>query len=250
MALTDTKVRSVKSEEKEYSLVDGDGMFLLIHPNGSKYWRFRFRFGGKQHLMAFGVYPDVSLADARKKREEARKLVAAGIDPREHKRAVKEEQAKEIITFEKVAREWLVTNQKWSEDHANRVKKSLEDNIFPAIGTRNIAELGNRFGCRQSIPSRNIASLAGVRNTLPLLADDLAKWPRSSRFVSRHRPSLVDLNSLTRLPLHPPEDEDMTGHRVIFQGHLPTSRPTTSDCLVINNPESLSYLTSLPDPIY
>lgn len=95
-------------------------------------------------MMAFGVYPDVSLADARKKREEARKLVAAGIDPREHKRAVKEEQAKEIITFEKVAREWLVTNQKWSEDNANRVKKSLEDNIFPTIGARNIAELGTR----------------------------------------------------------------------------------------------------------
>ncbi|HBL7461061.1 TPA: integrase arm-type DNA-binding domain-containing protein [Escherichia coli] len=144
MALTDTKVRSAKPEEKEYSLVDGDGMSLLVKPSGSKYWRFRFRFGGKQHLMAFGVYPDVSLADARKKREEARKLVAAGIDPREHKRAVKEEQAKEIITFEKVAREWLVTNQKWSEDHANRVKKSLEDNIFPAIGSRNIAELGTR----------------------------------------------------------------------------------------------------------
>ncbi|KJW86214.1 tyrosine-type recombinase/integrase [Enterobacter asburiae] len=144
MALTDTKVRSAKPEEKEYSLVDGDGMSLLVKPSGSKYWRFRFRFGGKQHLMAFGVYPDVSLADARKKREEARKLVAAGIDPREHKRAMKEEQAKEIITFEKVAREWLVTNQKWSEDHANRVKKSLEDNIFPAIGTRNITELGTR----------------------------------------------------------------------------------------------------------
>ncbi len=58
MALTDTKVRSAKTEAKEYSLVDGDGMFLLIHPNGSKYWRFRFRFGGKQHLMAFGVYPE------------------------------------------------------------------------------------------------------------------------------------------------------------------------------------------------
>ncbi|HBT3663602.1 TPA: DUF4102 domain-containing protein, partial [Klebsiella pneumoniae] len=55
MALTDTKVRSAKPEAKEYSLVDGNGMFLLIHPNGSKYWRFRFRFGGKQHLMAFGV---------------------------------------------------------------------------------------------------------------------------------------------------------------------------------------------------
>jgi hypothetical protein len=122
MALTDTKVRSAKPEEKEYSLVDGDGMSLLVKPNGSKYWRFRFRFGGKQHLMAFGVYPEI-LANARQKKK-ARKLVAAGIDPREHKRAVKEEQAKEIITFEKVAREWLATNQKWSEDHANRVKRA------------------------------------------------------------------------------------------------------------------------------
>ncbi|MGJ0306034.1 MULTISPECIES: tyrosine-type recombinase/integrase [unclassified Salmonella] len=144
MALTDTKVRSAKPEDNANPLSDGDGLFLLVHANGSKYWRFRFRFGGKQHVMAFGVYPEVSLADARKKREEARKLVAAGIDPREHKRAVKEEQAKEIITFEKVARDWLATNQKWSEDHAERVKKSLEDNVFPAIGTRNIAELSTR----------------------------------------------------------------------------------------------------------
>ncbi|HGY1212722.1 TPA: tyrosine-type recombinase/integrase [Citrobacter braakii] len=144
MALTDTKVRSAKPEAKEYSLVDGDGMFLLIHPNGSKYWRFRFRFGGKQHLMAFGVYPETSLADARQKREEARRLVAAGVDPREHKRAVKEEQAKEVITFELVARDWHASNQKWSESHSGRVLKSLEDNLFDAIGKRNIAELKTR----------------------------------------------------------------------------------------------------------
>ncbi|MCU2458628.1 integrase arm-type DNA-binding domain-containing protein [Enterobacter hormaechei subsp. hoffmannii] len=144
MALTDTKVRSAKPEAKEYSLVDGDGMFLLIHPNGSKYWRFRFRFGGKQHLMAFGVYPETSLADARQKREEARRLVAAGVDPREHKRAVKEEQAREVITFESVARDWHASNQKWSESHSGRVLKSLEDNLFDAIGKRNIAELKTR----------------------------------------------------------------------------------------------------------
>jgi len=144
MALTDTKVRSAKPEAKEYSLVDGDGMFLLIHPNGSKYWRFRFRFGGKQHLMAFGVYPETSLADVRQKREEARRLVAAGVDPREHKRAVKEEQAKEVITFESVARDWHASNQKWSESHSGRVLKSLEDNLFDAIGKRNIAELKTR----------------------------------------------------------------------------------------------------------
>jgi Integrase len=144
MALTDIKVRSAKPQEKEYTLVDGDGMFLLIHPNGSKYWRFRFRFGGKQHLMAFGVYPETSLADARQKREEARRLVAAGIDPREHKRAVKEEQTKEAITFESVARDWHATNKKWSEDHSRRVLKSLEDNLFSAIGKRSIEELKTR----------------------------------------------------------------------------------------------------------
>lgn len=144
MALTDIKVRSAKPQEKEYTLVDGDGMFLLVHPNGSRYWRFRFRFGGKQHLMAFGVYPEISLADARQKREEARRLVAAGIDPREHKRAVKEEQAKEAITFESVAREWHAANKKWTEEHSRRVLKSLEDNLFSAIGKRSIEELKTR----------------------------------------------------------------------------------------------------------
>ncbi|HHI3897695.1 TPA: tyrosine-type recombinase/integrase [Klebsiella aerogenes] len=144
MALTDIKVRSAKPQEKEYTLVDGDGMFLLIHPNGSKYWRFRFRFGGKQHLMAFGVYPEISLADARQKREEARRLVAAGIDPREHKRAVKGELAKEDITFESVAREWHAANKKWSEEHSRRVLKSLEDNLFPAIGKRSIDSFSTR----------------------------------------------------------------------------------------------------------
>ena len=144
MALTDIKVRSAKPQEKEYTLVDGDGMFLLIHPNGSKYWRFRFRFGGKQHLMAFGVYPEISLADARQKREEARRLVAAGIDPREHKRAVKEELAKEDITFESVAREWHAANKKWTEEHSRWVLKSLEDNLFPAIGKRSIDSFSTR----------------------------------------------------------------------------------------------------------
>ncbi|MFZ3620443.1 tyrosine-type recombinase/integrase [Leclercia barmai] len=144
MALTDIKVRTAKPDAKEYSLADGDGMSLLVHPNGSKYWRFRFRFGGKQYLMAFGVYPETSLADARQKREEARRLVAAGIDPREHKRAVKEEQAKEVITFESVARDWHASNQKWSDSHSGRVLKSLEDNLFAAIGKRNITELKTR----------------------------------------------------------------------------------------------------------
>ncbi|MEQ4707554.1 tyrosine-type recombinase/integrase [Providencia huaxiensis] len=144
MALSDTKVRSAKSEHKAYKLTDGNGLFLLVHPNGSKYWRFRYRFGGKEKMLAFGVYPDVSLANAREKRDEARKLVASGVDPSEKRKEVKEEQQKEFNTFEKVAHDWHATNKKWSEGHSHRVLKSLEDNIFAAIGKRNIAELKTR----------------------------------------------------------------------------------------------------------
>ncbi|EDJ9063144.1 integrase [Salmonella enterica subsp. arizonae] len=144
MALSDVKVRSAKPEAKAYKLTDGDGLILLVHPNGSKYWRLRYRFGGKEKMLALGKYPEVSLADARARRDEARKLLANGVDPSENKKAVKVEQEQEAITFEVVAREWHASNQKWSASHSARVLKSLEDNLFTAIGNQNIAELKTR----------------------------------------------------------------------------------------------------------
>ncbi|EMM7989291.1 TPA: integrase arm-type DNA-binding domain-containing protein [Klebsiella pneumoniae] len=144
MALTDAKVRAAKPLDKSYKLTDGDGMHLMVHTNGSKYWRLQYRFGGKQKMLALGVYPDISLAEAREKRDAARKLIANGFDPSEKRKEVKEEQQKEFNTFEKVARDWHATNKKWSEGHSHRVLKSLEDNIFAAIGKRNIAELKTR----------------------------------------------------------------------------------------------------------
>ncbi|MBE3173081.1 integrase arm-type DNA-binding domain-containing protein [Enterobacter cloacae complex sp. P29RS] len=144
MALSDVKVRSAKPEAKAYKLTDGEGMVLLVHPNGSKYWRLRYRFGGKEKMLALGKYPEVSLADARARRDEARKLLANGVDPSENKKAVKVEQEQEAITFEVVARDWHASNQKWSASHSARVLKSLEDNLFTAIGKRNIAELKTR----------------------------------------------------------------------------------------------------------
>nr|3JU0_A Chain A, Phage integrase [Pectobacterium atrosepticum] len=87
MSLTDSKVKNAKSLEKEYKLTDGFGMHLLVHPNGSKYWRLSYRFEKKQRLLALGVYPAVSLADARQRRDEAKKLLAAGIDPSAKKQA-------------------------------------------------------------------------------------------------------------------------------------------------------------------
>ncbi|GKW22300.1 integrase [Pectobacterium araliae] len=143
MALTDIKVRTAKPADKQYKLTDGNGMHLLIHPNGSKYWRLQYRFGGKQKMLALGVYPDVSLADARARRDDARKLLANGSDPGDKKKSDKIEQS-EALTFREVAIEWHATNKKWSEEHSRRVLKSLEDNLFFAIGKRNIAELKTR----------------------------------------------------------------------------------------------------------
>ncbi|ENH1735292.1 integrase arm-type DNA-binding domain-containing protein [Escherichia coli] len=143
MALTDIKVRTAKPTDKQYKLTDGNGMHLLVHPNGSKYWRLQYRFGGKQKMLALGVYPDVSLADARARRDDARKLLANGIDPGDKKKNDKIEQ-EEARTFEQLAIEWHATNKKWSEEHSRRVLKSLEDNLFPAIGKRNIADLKTR----------------------------------------------------------------------------------------------------------
>ncbi|CAH5760399.1 Prophage integrase IntA [Klebsiella oxytoca] len=97
MALSDVKVRSAKPEAKAYKLTDGEGMVLLVHPNGSKYWRLRYRFSGKEKMLALGKYPEVSLADARARRDEARKLLANSIDPSENKKAVKVEQEQEAM---------------------------------------------------------------------------------------------------------------------------------------------------------
>ena len=143
MALTDIKVRTAKPTDKQYKLTVGSGMHLLVHPNGSKYWRLQYRFDGKQKMLALGVYPDVSLADARTRRDDARNLLANNIDPGDKKKSDKIEQ-EEARTFEQLAVEWHATNKKWSEEHSRRVLKSLEDNLFPAIGKRNIADLKTR----------------------------------------------------------------------------------------------------------
>ncbi len=118
-------------------------MHLLVHPNGSKYWRLQYRYEGKQKMLALGVYPEITLADARVRRDETRKLLANGVDPGDKKKNDKVEQSK-ARTFKEVAIEWHGTNKKWSEDHAHRVLKSLEDNLFAALGERNIAELKTR----------------------------------------------------------------------------------------------------------
>ncbi|HDO7142164.1 tyrosine-type recombinase/integrase [Klebsiella pneumoniae] len=144
MSLTDIKAKNAKPLEKEYKLTDGFGMFLRVTPKGSKYWQMAYRFEGKQKLFSIGVYPAVSLSDARQRRDEARRLLAQGIDPNAKKQAeAKELKAKRDNTrsFRTVAKAWFATKTKWSDDYGDAVWKRLETYVFPVIGDKDVAEL-------------------------------------------------------------------------------------------------------------
>ncbi|MBT7951712.1 MAG: integrase arm-type DNA-binding domain-containing protein, partial [Gammaproteobacteria bacterium] len=143
MPLSDRKVSQSKPKEKDFKLSDERGMYLLVKKNGSKYWRLKYRFDGKEKTLALGVYPDVSLADARDKRDDARKLIAKDIDPSEDKK--EKRRAKKINaenSFEIIAREWWDKQKgNWTEGHAGRVIKSLEIDIFPAFGKKPVVDI-------------------------------------------------------------------------------------------------------------
>lgn len=141
MKLTNTQVKNAKSQDKPYKLSDGEGMYLLVHPNGSKYWRLNYRLYGKQKTFALGVYPLVSLAEAREARRQAKILIAKNIDPNEKKQESLVEEQTNQTTFEQVARQWHRANQTWSESHSDRVLRSLEKDIFPHIGETQISDL-------------------------------------------------------------------------------------------------------------
>ncbi len=143
MPLNDVQIKAAKPTDKQFKLTDGEGMHLLVHPNGSKYWRLSYRFNGKQKTLALGVYPTTTLAVAREKRSQAKQLLAAGIDPGVQK---KQEQFEERngTTFAEVAKAWHSNNQKWSDSHRARVLQSLVADIFPSIGDVNIKDLKTR----------------------------------------------------------------------------------------------------------
>ena len=140
--LTDTKVRNTKSQEREYKLFDGGGLFLLVTPSGGKLWHFKFRFDGKEKKLALGSYPAISLLDARQRRDEARRQLANGIDPGAVRKAQKQANIQETETFEVIAREWFNKfKPTWKESHSTRVLSRLEQNVFPYIGKRPIIQI-------------------------------------------------------------------------------------------------------------
>jgi integrase len=142
MPLTDTAIKAAKPIEKAYKIKDEKGMFLLVHPNGSKYFRLKYYFAKKEKLLALGVYPETSLKQAREKRDIARKQIADGIDPSEHRKATKAARVQDVEnSFEIVAREWGSKKVKNWDDKSNRNKRMLEKNIFPWLGHRPITDI-------------------------------------------------------------------------------------------------------------
>lgn len=143
MSLTDLKIKSAKPNQKQYKLTDGDGLFLLVHTNGSKYWRYRYKFQRKERLLAIGTYPTVSLSEARSLRDDAKSLLAKNIDPLIEKKA-KQLEDEIQVTFEQVARKWCTNNKTWSEPHRTKVLRTLELYLFPKIGAYSISALTTR----------------------------------------------------------------------------------------------------------
>lgn len=141
--LTEMQVRKAKPAEKPYRLADGKGLYLEIMPNGSRYWRMKYRFDGKEKRAAFGVYPEVSLAEAREACLAARKLLTGGVDPSVQKKEEKRVRALEAASsFEVVAREWFETQKGgWTEVYAGKVINSLEIDVFPKLGTKPIGDI-------------------------------------------------------------------------------------------------------------
>jgi integrase len=149
MALSDIKVKSLKAgikpdgtpTSKAYRVTDEKGLYIEVALSGGKWWRFKYRFGGKEKLLSLGIYPDVSLKDARIKRDNLRKLVADGIDP-SHARKAEKQSTGDQNSFEFVAREWHHKfSADWSESHKSRTLIRLEQNAFPWLGATNINDI-------------------------------------------------------------------------------------------------------------
>jgi integrase len=138
--LSETKVRQAKGKERAYKLADGGGLYLLVNPNASKYWRLKYRINSKEKSLALGVYPGVSMAEARSEAVKAKELLRQNIDPVIRRRQEKATKSKN--TFRNIAKEWHDKQKgRWTEDHAKRIWTSLVNDVLPIIGDMSIKDI-------------------------------------------------------------------------------------------------------------
>lgn len=143
MPLTDAKIKGAKPKDKTYTLIDGDGLYLEVNPKGRKWWRFRYQKDGRRNRLSLGIYPHITLKDARLERDRLKRQIAKGIDP-SLKRKEEKRKAGASEAYEAIAREWFAKQVQsgWSERHAKTTMERMEKNAFPFIGTRPISDLG------------------------------------------------------------------------------------------------------------
>lgn len=137
--LNDKAIQAAKPAERQYKIADGDGLALIVKPNGTKLWWFRYRFGGKEKTLALGTYPVITLKDARERTQEAKKLLANDKDPMEVKKdvraAIAESETRSVETVEAISREWFEKfSTQWVDSHGSKILRRLERDLFPWIG--------------------------------------------------------------------------------------------------------------------
>jgi len=158
MPLTDTVVRTSRASATRQKLSDGGGMYLEISPQGGKWWRLKYRFNGKEKLLSLGTYPEVSLKQARERREAERKRLAEGIDPAEYRKATQHARLERSAnSFEAIGREWCAKmTPTWAPSHGPAILRRLEVDVFPWLGSRPIAELTSPeiLACARRVESR------------------------------------------------------------------------------------------------
>jgi integrase len=164
MALTNIQVKQAKAQDRPYKLADGKGMYLYVTTKSQKYWRLDYRFGGKRKTLALGVYPDISLADARAKCNDAKKQISNDLDPNDTKRIAKvtKTQSQEN-SFKALALEWFAQRQSpWSESHRERVDRMLHKELFPQLGRRPVGEITSPelLSCLRLIEARGVLETA------------------------------------------------------------------------------------------
>lgn len=214
MPLTDTRIRNAKPQAKAYKISDGGGMYLLVKPDGGRYWRLDYRFAGKRRTLALGVYPITTLSSARNQRDEARRLLARDIDPNAIKRARK--RAAEIArenTFESIAREWMANQRhRLAHRYSALILARLEADIFPQIGSRPVAEIDapELLDALRKVEKRGVIETA---RRLRQISGQIFRYAVASG-RAKHDPS-VDLRGALKLPGRP------RGHRAMPLNDLP-----------------------------
>jgi Arm DNA-binding domain len=142
--LTRTQIEAARPLHRPFKLFDGRGLYLEVAPAGGRWWRFKYRIGGKEKRLSLGVCPDVGIRTARERLDQVRKLVGAGIDPSDQRKAAKLAlfSAGDGHTFEAIAREWFTLNKpKWAENHSSKIIDRLHRDVFPWIGKRDIRKI-------------------------------------------------------------------------------------------------------------